>query len=99
MKYNKDILNRFINEKVAINVETQQEWNEFMELLEEETECKWMGGKLPTYFDHWRRYQDESSIAFNFRDDNTLSFATSDFFKEEGYEVIKYKDLIKEKKQ
>ena len=95
MKYNKDILNRFLTEKVSIHVETQQEWNYFMELLESETECKWMGGKFPTYFDHWYRYQDESSIAFNFRDDNTLGFATSDFFKEEGYEVIKYKDLIK----
>ena len=95
MKYNKDILDRFLTENVAINVETKQEWDDFMKLLESETECKWMGGKFPTYFDHWYRYQGESSIVFNFRDDNTLSFATSDFFKEEGYEVIKYKDLIK----
>ena len=99
MKYNKYILNRFLTEKVAINVETQQEWNDFMKLLEKETNLKWMGCKIPTYFDHWYRYQGESSIVFNFRDGDTLSFATSDFYQSKSYEVIKYKYLIKEEKQ
>lgn len=99
MKYNKDILDRFINEKVAINVETQQEWNDFMKLLEKETECRWSKAYLPTDHDHWTEYKEYTSVAFNFYGRSGLGFGTGYFFKKESYEIIRYKDLMKEKKQ
>ena len=100
MKYNKDILDRFLTENVAINVETQQEWDDFMKLLESETECKWSNhNNIPTYHNHWTKHKTYTSVAFNFDGFERLGFAISDFYQSRSCEVIKYKVLIKEKKQ
>ena len=95
MKYNKEILNRFLTEKVAIHVETRQEWNDFMKLLESETECKWRSGKLPTDVGKWTHSKEDTAVVLNYFGNNGLGYSSCDFYQNDGYEVIKYKDLIK----
>ena len=42
----KELIERFKEGKIVINLETQQEWNEFMQWLEDNTEIKWGGGLI-----------------------------------------------------
>ena len=97
MKYNKEILNRFLTEKVAIAVRTQEECKEFMELLERETDAKWRTPEKPTQFSWWGKYREETSIAYQFDGSRFLGFGSCGIYKEFGYEIIEFKELIKEK--
>ena len=97
MKYNKEILDRFLNEDVAIAVRTKDEWDEFMELLENETDVKWFTGYNPTCFSSWGRHREETSIAYKFEGSRFLGFSPYGFYENNDYEIIEFKELVKEK--
>lgn len=40
-----------------------------------------------------------TSVAFNFEDENVLGYSRYGFFEDEGYEIIEFKDLLKEKEK
>lgn len=96
MKYNKELLNRFLTEKVAIALRTQEEWNEFMELLEEETDLGWGTEMKPTEFDGWEYCESRTSVTNDFNGDG-LEYASCKFYEGKGYTVIEFKELAKEK--
>ena len=82
MEYNKQLLPRFMTEKVVVHVKTQDEYNQFMKLLGKKTRLRWGDGKeKPTEFNLWGEF---------------LSFQSVDFYKNNGFEIIEFSDLIKE---
>ena len=97
MNYNKELLNRFLTEKVAIALRTQEEWNMFMELLEEETDLTWGPEVKPTEFDDWEKHKKETSIIEGYFSDKTISFCSCAYHEELGCEVIEFKELVKKK--
>ncbi len=96
MKYNKEILNRFLNDKVAIAVRTSKEWDKFMQLLEEEeADVKWPWTLAnPTELNYWREYRDNSIIFCDDAQRNELEYADVTYQKDMGYEIIEFKELI-----
>ncbi len=90
MKYNKEILNRFLNNEVTIAVRTSKEWDKLMQLLEKETEVTWTF-KNPTELNYWSYYDDDSSITC---DNNKLAYGDTTFHRCIGYEIIEFQDLI-----
>ena len=95
MKYNKEILNRFLTNKVAIAVRTSKEWDEFMYLLEAETDVKWQAGQNPTEYNDWDEYGSDSTITCGYIQKSRLSLCDTINDKEYGYEIIEFKELIK----
>lgn len=91
MKYNREILDRFVNGGVAINVETEQEWHAFMRLLESETNCKWKGGQSPTQYESF--YQDVKQTAIQIE---SLGLAHGPKQVVCDKDVVTFKDLVKE---
>lgn len=92
---NKDRIEKFKNEKIAINCETIEEAKEFIKW------CYASGMRLrgcefvKTYFND---YKDKICYSFNFSGNECLGYCSKQFYKEEGYEIIKYKDFMKEDK-
>ena len=95
MKYNKEILDRFLNEKVAIALRTEEEWDEFMGLLEEETDVKWQTGENPTEYNKWDKYGGDSAIACSDLQKTKLRFSSTGHYRGD-YEIIEFKELVKE---
>ena len=100
MKYNKEVLNRFLTEKVAIALRTQEEWDDFMELLESETDLMWHHGvKVSEKTRFWSEYESETQVACERKggvDRKTITYAKA-YYKDNGYEIIEFKELVKEK--
>ncbi len=100
MKYDKEILNKFLTEKVAIALPTQEEWNEFMELLESETDLVWESGNTPTELNYWEDYKEETAITNNFKhsdlDYRGLGYGDVSTYKSFVYEIIEFKELVKD---
>ena len=92
MKYNKEILDRFLTEKVAIAVRAQEEWDEFMELLESETDLRWEH----TEFDIWKKCKEETSIIEGYFNDGTISYDSCAYHEKLGYKIVEFKELVKE---
>lgn len=97
MKYNKELLDRFLTEKVAIALRTQEEWNEFMDLLEKETSVKWRSGSKLTKFNHWGVYRENSCVVCEEGSFKFMGYASCEYCKKDGYEIIEFKELIKER--
>lgn len=96
MKYNKEILNRFLIEKVAIAVRTSEEWDKLMCLLEEETEVEWKAGHNPTEFNKWCTYGRYTTINCCYRETTKLEFSFIHYYKGNDFEIIEFKELIEE---
>lgn len=90
-------LQRFLNEKVAVRLRTQDEWNQFMEILERETDAGWWDAR-PTQLNFWKNQKEMTSIVYGFGGGNFLGYSRYGFFENEGYEIIEFKDLLKEEK-
>lgn len=89
----KEKIKEFKNEDIAILVETQEEYDKLMQILEE-NECKWGAGELPTKRDFFGRYE-ELCIEY---DDEHLYYADKDFYENGGYKIITFKEFIGEYK-
>ena len=89
------ILNRFLTEKVAIAVRTSEEWDKFMCLLEEETNVKWNNDDNPKGFKGWRINGGNYAIGCGYKEKTKLGYASTSFYKKEGYKVIEFQELIK----
>ena len=98
MKYNKELFNRFLTEKVAIALRTQEEWNEFMELLEKETDLTWVGGDKPTRLDLFvPSYRMNNGVSLFCEFLEGLKHGNILLYQSKNYEIIEFKELIKEK--
>lgn len=87
----KELIERFIEGKIAINLETQQEWNEFMQWLEENTDIRWYGGQKPTEKNYWNVDKEWTCV------NSDMTWGAYNSYESSGYEIVKYKDL-KERK-
>lgn len=93
MKYNKELLDRFLTEKVAIALKTQEECNEFINLLEKETDLRWVGGKTFIELGSWDVFKEKTQV----RNESGFILYGISYF-ENGYKTIEFKELIEEKK-
>lgn len=71
-------LSKFKSEKIAVNCETEEEFDEFYALFKE-TGC------------HWETYKEKTCITFEGRG---CYYSPVRYYKEEGHTIIKYKDTV-----
>ena len=89
----KKLFKQFVTRKVAVHLETSAEWDAFMKLLEKNTGVTWAWGENPTEHSNlWRRYDNDTCIVYC----GNLMYSPEYFYKEAGYQIIEFKDLIKE---
>lgn len=93
----KNNIEKFKNEKIAINTKTQEEYNELMKLLEKE-DLRWEFNVKSTEINLWNIYKNETCITYDCSGDLMLEYCSKKFYKENGYEIISYQDFIKSKK-
>ncbi len=95
---NEERVNKFRNEKIAVNCKTEEEAKSFIEWCYENG-IEWGIPELDeTHSTCFRYYRNETCYAFGFDGDIHLGYGTKSFYKRKGYEVIKYKDFMKENK-
>lgn len=92
---NEERIEKFKNENVAVNCKTEEEARKFIEWCYENG-FEWDISKPGVT--HFYYYEDKTCYTFNFCDCEHLGYGTKSFHKREGYEVIKYKDFMKENK-
>ncbi len=84
---------RFKNEKIAVNVRSQKQYDDFMKMCEERG-LKWRDGDLPTKDNQYKCYKENTCIDLN--NLTGLSYCDIDSCKNYGYKIITYKDFMKE---
>lgn len=93
----KKLFKEFMTEKVAVHLDTSAEWDAFMKLLEKDnavTSITWAFGKNPTEHSNLWFVYDNNTCIDNYC--SHLTYSPKDFYKDEGYNIVEFKDLIKE---
>ncbi len=89
----KEKFERFKNEKIAVNVRSQKQYDDFMKMCEEQG-LKWWSGVLPTEQNIYNYWEEETCI--NLNNLSNLSYSDINYYKDNYYKIITYKDFIKE---
>ena len=84
-------------EKIAVNVQTSDEYDDFMKFLEENSNLTW-GGKKSTFLKCWYICESETCVIFR-NDRNSLEYCDKKFYQSQDTElgehkIIKFKDLM-----
>lgn len=93
---NEERIERFRNGKIAVNCETEEEAKSFIKWCFDNGMCWKSGTEDEIFFD---MYKNKTCYSFDyFTGDECLGYDSESFHKREGYEVITYKDFMKERK-
>lgn len=92
---NKSLFNRFMAGIAAVNVKTQDEYNQFMQLLEKETNLKWRLGQKPTQLDMFTPHREKTCID-RVVGRYMIRYSDISYYDSNGYEIIEFSDLMKE---
>ena len=84
-------IDKFINEKIAINCETKEEVKQFAEILKKRRfknkKCRYSSYVIGKGFNYF-----SNKLCFRF-DKMSICYADDDIYAENGYEIVKFKDL------
>ena len=86
-----NLVERFKTERIAINCETEQEANKFIDWCYDNG-LEFYNGKK-TYFSE---YLERTCYSYNYCGDCKLEYGIAEFYDEENWKIIKYKDYFKE---
>lgn len=87
---------RFKSEKIAVHCNTQEEYDELMKLLEK-YDFRWTSSLKPTFPNYFEKYKNKTYIEFdNLSFFKGLGYCNKKHYKEKNYELIEYKDFIKQ---
>ncbi|MBP7319536.1 MAG: helix-turn-helix domain-containing protein [Lachnospiraceae bacterium] len=89
---NKKLLDRFMTEKVAVHVKTQDEYNKFMKLLGKKTNIRWADGDKPIEYNGFKNTKQNTLIYSNFG--ACLTYNSVEYYRDSHYEIIEFSDLI-----
>ena len=85
-------LERFINEKIAINCETKEQVQQFAEILKNrQFKNKKRNWSDYTISDGFNYFSNKLCFHFNKR---VLCYADDYIYKERGFKIVKFEDLI-----
>ena len=84
-------LEKFIEEKIVINCETKEEVKQFAEILEKRRFKNKKSSHSYYYINNGFNYFS-NKVCFNF-DKMSIGYADDDIYIEQGYEIVKFKDL------
>ena len=93
---NKSLFNRFMAGIAVVHVKTQDEYDQFMKLLEKETSLKWAWGEKPTDSFKWIVGKEKTCIRRVVSSD-MISFSDISYYDSNGYEIIEFSDLMESK--
>ena len=91
---NKNLFDRFLAGIAVVHVKTQDEYNQFMQLLEKETKLKLAWGEKPTDSFKWIIEKEKTCIRRVVSSD-MISFGDISYYDSNGYEIIEFSDLMK----
>ena len=87
-----NLVERFKTERIAINCETEQEANKFIDwCYDNGMEFGYRSEK--TYFS---KYLERTCYVYNYHGDCKLEYCRVGFYEENNWKIIKYKDYFKE---
>lgn len=90
------MIERFINERIAVHCNTQKEYDELMKLLEK-YDFRWRSGEKPTRLNVFKVYGNKTYInngLYNIIPG--LEYADKKYYVIKNYELIECKDFIKQ---
>lgn len=94
MKIKEELYNKLLNEKYVVATRTQEEYDQFMQWLEDNTEIKWSDGDNICGFNGWKDNKEETCIAINYVMTSGLTYGNEINNKKNGYQIIEFKDLF-----
>lgn len=92
--YNKNLFDRFLAGIAAVNVKTHDEYDQFMRILEKETNLKWRLGQKPTQLDMFTSHREKTCID-RVVGRYMIRYSDISYYDSNGYEIIEFSDLMK----
>ena len=94
--YNKNLFDRFLAGIAVVNVKTHDEYDQFMRMLEKETNLKWGMGEKPTQFSGygWMLNEEKTCIR-RVVGRYMIRYSDISYYDSNGYEIIEFSDLMK----
>lgn len=92
---NEERVNKFKNEKIAINCETEDEAKEFIKWCYL-NEITWTNKKLGMNKTYYKEYKKTTCYIYHNKY-QCLQYCSDNYYIIEGWKVVKYKDFMKEK--
>lgn len=89
--YNKNLFDRFLAGIAVVHVKTQDEYDEFMKLLESETSLRWAWGAIPTI--HFGLWTGKRTCIRRVVSSDMITFGDISYYDSKGYEIIEFSDL------
>lgn len=95
--FNKELYDKFLLGTVAINPQNRKEWDSFLTILDKETKMTWSDGERPAAALNWElgASNDDCCGVDKVYKYYWLNLCWKDYYKQHGYKVIKYTDLLK----
>ena len=92
--YNKNLFDRFLASTAVVNVKTHDEYDQFMRMLEKETNLKWGLGEKPTQFSGygWMLNEEKTCIR-RVVGRYMIRYGDISYYDSNGYEIIEFSDL------
>lgn len=89
MKVNKEYLLELAEkrEKIAIYTETQEQWNEILDVLRNSKFTCTIQNK------QFESYREKSTINLSFLQANKIVFSSLEYHKKEGFKILSYSDV------
>ena len=92
--YNKNLFDRFLAGIAVVNVKTHDEYDQFMRMLEKETNLKWWLGQKPTQLDIFTSHREKTCI-HRVVGRYMIKYSDISYYESKEYEIIEFSDLIK----
>lgn len=89
----KEKIEEFKKEKIAINTQTQEEYNALMKIFDN-FNIRWRTRERTTAFAVYKLYSNKTCLKY---DNVGICYANIDCYKEKGCKIISYQDFIKPK--
>ena len=87
--------NDFINDKIAVHLDTQEKYDAFMKECEKRG-LNWCGCKA-TKRNVFNVYTNETAVTYSFMRDNYLQYSPCEFYRSEGWSVCEYEIPVESK--
>lgn len=88
-----EFIKKFKEKKIAINVQSKKEAENFIELLYKYNVIS--KDNINNFINKYDSYKENISYSYNFGNFGSVGYDSVSFHKKEGWEIIQYKDIFK----
>jgi hypothetical protein len=90
----KKFIERYVEGQIAVHCNTEGKAQRFLELLEENSNIKWASGTMPTNFNPFDCYKENT--CFEIVDGRAMCYCELPYFEDKNFEIVTFEELLVE---